>query len=94
LTLLEGRDQQLKDLTMRTDFGFTPAELMVQATGNGEKNRCFEWQAQSLWKGCGVIEAGAMADILIYSKNPLEDITIIEDHETNLKLIMKDGDIL
>lgn len=33
----EGRDQQLKDLTMRTDFGFTSAELMVQATGNGGK---------------------------------------------------------
>jgi imidazolonepropionase-like amidohydrolase len=39
----------------------------------------------------GVIEEGAMADILIYSKNPLEDVSIVEDYENNLKLIIKDG---
>ena len=38
----------------------------------------------------GVIEEGAMAHVLIYSKNPLEDVAIVEDHENNLKLIVKD----
>ena len=39
----------------------------------------------------GVIEEGAMADILIYSANPLEDVAVVADPETNLKLIIKDG---
>ena len=34
-----------------------------------------------------------MADMLIYSKNPLEDVSIIEDYENNLKLIIKDGKV-
>ena len=38
-----------------------------------------------------MIKAGAMADILIYDTNPLEDITIIEDYDNTLDFIMKDG---
>lgn len=41
----------------------------------------------------GVIEEGAMADVLIYSANPLEDVAIVADPETSLKLIIKDGDV-
>jgi imidazolonepropionase-like amidohydrolase len=89
----ESRDQQLKDLTMRLDYDFTSAELMVQATGNGGKTVAMSGKRNPYGK-VGVIEAGAMADMLIYSKNPLEDIKIIEDFETNLKLVIKDGDIV
>ena len=39
----------------------------------------------------GVIEEGAMADILIYSANPLEDVSVVADPETTLKLIIKDA---
>ena len=89
----ELRDQQLKDLTMRLDYGFASAELMVQATGNGGK--CVAMCGKRNPHGkLGCIEKGAMADLLIYSKNPLEDITIVEDFENNLKLIIKDGDIV
>jgi len=89
----ESRDQQLKDLTMRLDYGFTSAELMVQATGNGGKCVAMAGKRNPYGK-VGSIEKGAMADVLIYSKNPLEDIKIIEDFETNLKLVIKDGDIV
>jgi imidazolonepropionase-like amidohydrolase len=34
-----------------------------------------------------------MADILIFSKNFMEDVSIIEDAKNNLKLIMKDGKV-
>ena len=34
-----------------------------------------------------------MADVLIYDKNPLEDVAIVEDHENHLKLIVKDGKV-
>jgi len=34
-----------------------------------------------------------MADVLIYSKNPLDEVVIVEDADNNLKLIMKDGKV-
>ena len=41
----------------------------------------------------GVIEAGALADILVLDGNPLEDISLIADPDANMKLIIKDGRI-
>lgn len=41
----------------------------------------------------GVIETGALADILVLDGNPLEDISLIADPDANMKLIMKDGKI-
>ncbi len=89
LDSLEDRAEQLKDLTIRTKW-FTSAELMVQATGNGGDTVALSGKRNPYGK-LGVIEAGAMADILIYDQNPLEDITIVEDYENNLDFIMKDG---
>jgi imidazolonepropionase-like amidohydrolase len=63
---------------------------MVQATGNGGETVALTGKRNPYGK-LGVIEAGAMADILIYDQNPLEDITIVEDYENNLDFIMKDG---
>ncbi|MBW8639727.1 amidohydrolase family protein [Hoeflea sp. WL0058] len=41
----------------------------------------------------GVIEAGALADLLIVDGNPLDNINLIADPETNFLMIMKDGRI-
>jgi imidazolonepropionase-like amidohydrolase len=41
----------------------------------------------------GVIEEGALADILVINGNPLEDIRLIEDPEKNLAVVMKDGQV-
>jgi imidazolonepropionase-like amidohydrolase len=92
--LLEGLDtrkQQLDDLVLRKKW-FSSAELMVQATGNNGEIVALSGQRNPYGK-LGVIEEGAMADILIYSKNPLKDVAIIADYENNLKLIMKDGKV-
>lgn len=89
LDSLTDRAEQLHDLTIRTKW-FTSAELMVQATGNGGDRVALTGKRNPYGK-LGVIEAGAMADILIYDTNPLEDITIIEDYDNTLDFIMKDG---
>lgn len=92
--LLEGLDtrkQQLRDLSLRKKW-FTSAELMIQATGNNGEIVALSGKRNPYGK-LGVIEEGAMADVLIYSENPLEDVAIVEDHENNLKLIMKDGKV-
>jgi imidazolonepropionase-like amidohydrolase len=39
----------------------------------------------------GVGEEGALADILVLNGNPLENISLIEDPDSNLAVIMKDG---
>ena len=39
----------------------------------------------------GVIEEGALADLLLLDGNPLENIELMTDPENNLMLIMKDG---
>jgi len=41
----------------------------------------------------GVIEEGALADVLLINGNPLEDISILTKPNENLALIMKDGKI-
>lgn len=87
----EGRKDQLKDLGLRKQW-FTSAEIMIQATGNGGKIVAMCGKRNPYGK-VGVIEEGAMADVLIYSENPLEDVSIVEDYENNLKLIIKDGKV-
>jgi imidazolonepropionase-like amidohydrolase len=87
----EQRKLQLKDLTLRTKW-YPSDELMIQATGNGGKTVALCGKRNPYGK-VGVIEENAMADILIYNQNPLKDISIIEDYENNLKLIIKDGKV-
>ncbi|MGB5521012.1 MAG: amidohydrolase family protein [Polyangiales bacterium] len=88
---LDNRAHQLDDLIMRKQW-FSSAELMVQATGSNGELVALSGKRNPYGK-LGVVEEGAMADILIYSKNPLEDVAIIGDYENNLKLIMKDGKV-
>jgi imidazolonepropionase-like amidohydrolase len=41
----------------------------------------------------GVVEEGALADLLLVDGNPLENIKLIEDPAKNFLVIMKDGKI-
>ncbi len=87
----EGRKDQLKDLTLRKPW-FTSAEIMIQATGNA--GDCVALCGKrNIYGKVGVVEEGAMADVLIYDKNPIGDVAIVEDHENHLKLVVKDGKV-
>ena len=39
----------------------------------------------------GVVQEGALADLLLVDGNPLDDIKLIEDPAKNFVVIMKDG---
>jgi imidazolonepropionase-like amidohydrolase len=39
----------------------------------------------------GVVEEGALADLLLVEGNPLENIDLVADPANNFKIIMKDG---
>lgn len=41
----------------------------------------------------GVVEEGALADLLLVDRNPLDNIKLIEDPAKNFLVIMKDGKI-
>ena len=41
----------------------------------------------------GVVEEGALADLLLVDGNPLENIKLVADPEKNFLVIMKDGTI-
>ena len=41
----------------------------------------------------GVVEEGALADLLLVDGNPLETIDLVADPAKNFNLIMKDGKI-
>ena len=41
----------------------------------------------------GVVEEGALADLLLVDGNPIDNIKLIEDPATNFLVIMKDGKI-
>jgi imidazolonepropionase-like amidohydrolase len=86
----EAREVQAKELTVRKKW-FTDPEIMIQATGNAGDALWNLTGKRNPYGKVGVIEEGAMADIIILSKNFMEDVSIIEDAENNLKLIMKDG---
>ena len=40
---------------------------------------------------CGLIEEGALADLLVIEGNPLERIEVLENPHDNLRVIVKDG---
>lgn len=79
-----------EEFTLRTKW-FSNVEILRQATSkNGEilglSNRYNPGKI-------GIIEAGAIADILLVNGDPLEDISILTKPQENLALIMKDGKI-
>ena len=41
----------------------------------------------------GVVEEGALADLLLVDGNPLENIRLVEEPDKNFLVIMKDGKI-
>ncbi|NCF63983.1 MAG: amidohydrolase family protein [Gammaproteobacteria bacterium] len=85
---------QAENLIILESVGFTPLEILKTATSNaaivlgwtGEMN-------QYKYGTLGVIEEGAYADMVLVDGNPLEDITLLRDYDSNFKLIMKDGEI-
>ena len=71
---------------------FSSLEILRQATSiNGELLALSG--PRNGYGRLGVLEAGALADLLIIDGNPLEDIRVLEDPEKNLRLIMKDGSV-
>jgi imidazolonepropionase-like amidohydrolase len=66
-------------------YGYSPAEALICATRNGGLAMRDEGDL-------GTLSVGSLADILLFSGDPLKDVAIVADH-AKLAMVMKDGAI-
>ena len=71
---------------------YTPAEALVMATSTNADLLALSGKRNPYPGKLGVVEQGALADLLLVDGNPLDNINLIAD-PANLKIIMKDGTI-
>jgi imidazolonepropionase-like amidohydrolase len=72
---------------------FTPVEVLRMATSANAELLALSGPRNPYPGKLGVIEEGALADILIVNGDPLQDINLIADPDKNFALIMKDGKV-
>ena len=72
---------------------FTPAETLIMATSTNAELLALSGKRNPYPGKLGVVEEGALADLLLVDGDPIANIKLIEDPEKNLLVIMKDGRI-
>ena len=72
---------------------YTPAEALAMATGTNAELLALSGKRNPYPGKLGVVEEGALADLLLVDGNPIENIKLIEDPAKNFLVIMKDGKI-
>jgi imidazolonepropionase-like amidohydrolase len=70
---------------------FTPAEVLAMATGTNAALLALSGPRNPYPGKLGVVEEGALADLLLVDGNPLADLKLIADPQRNFVLIMKGG---
>ncbi|SKA77713.1 metal-dependent hydrolase family protein [Desulfobaculum bizertense] len=89
---IELKKMQSTEFTNRTKW-FSNAEILRQATSVNGEILALSGPRNPYPGKLGVIEEGALADLLLIQGNPLEDIKLLLNPEENIDLIMKDGTI-
>jgi imidazolonepropionase-like amidohydrolase len=87
--LAERQTSMLSDLTR----WFTPAEALNMATSTNAELLALSGLRNPYPGKLGVVEEGALADLLLVDGDPLTNIELIEDLAKNFVLIMRDGKI-
>lgn len=82
-----------REFLLRTKW-FSPLEIMRQVTSGNGRFLALSGKRAPYTGKLGVIEKGALADILLIRGNPLEDISILTKPQVNIALIMKDGKLV
>jgi imidazolonepropionase-like amidohydrolase len=72
---------------------YTPAQALVMATGTNAQLLAMSGKRSPYPGKLGVVEEGALADLLLVDGNPIADIKLVADPARNFVLIMKDGKI-
>jgi imidazolonepropionase-like amidohydrolase len=72
---------------------YTPAEVLKMATADNAELLALSGPRNPYPGKLGVVEEGALADLLLVDGDPLADIRLIVDPQKNVLVIMKDGRI-
>jgi imidazolonepropionase-like amidohydrolase len=70
---------------------YSPGEALIMATGTNAELLAMCGKRNPYPGKLGVIEEGALADLVLVDGNPIENIKLIEDPAKNFVVIMKDG---
>lgn len=81
--------KMLADLTR----WYTPAEALIMATSVNAELLALSGLRNPYPDKLGVVEEGALADLLLVDGNPLETIALVAEPDKNFLVIMKDGRI-
>jgi imidazolonepropionase-like amidohydrolase len=85
--------QRQGDLLTKLVRWYTPAEALVMATGTNAELLALSGKRNPYPGKLGVVEEGALADLLLVDGDPIANIKLIEDPAKNFLVIMKDGRI-
>src|SRR3984957_5035248 len=86
--------QRQGELLAKPTRWYTPAETLVMATGTNAQLLALSGKRNPYPGKLGVVEQGALADILLVDGDPIAYIKLIEDPAKNFVVIMKDGKIV
>jgi imidazolonepropionase-like amidohydrolase len=78
-------------LLVQMNQWFTPAEVLAMATSAGGELLTLSGPRNPYPGKLGVVEEGALADLLLVDGNPLDDLKLIATPERSFVLIMKGG---
>ncbi len=85
--------EQQGNWLIRLTRWYTPAEALVMATSANAELLSLSGLRNPYPGKLGVVEEGALADLILVDGNPLEHLDLVGDPGKNFKLIMKDGKI-
>jgi imidazolonepropionase-like amidohydrolase len=72
---------------------YTPAEALMLATSTNAELLALSGLRSPYTGKLGVVEEGALADLLLVDGNPLENINLVENPARNFVALMKDGNV-
>jgi imidazolonepropionase-like amidohydrolase len=72
---------------------YTPAEVLVMATSTNAELLALCGKRNPYQGKLGIVEEGALADLLLVDGNPLQNVELIANPGKNFVVIMKDGKI-
>lgn len=70
---------------------YTPAQVLKMATGDNAELLALSGNRSPYPGRLGVVEEGALADLLVVDGDPIADLQLIADPARNFLVIMKDG---
>jgi imidazolonepropionase-like amidohydrolase len=85
--------QRQGELLAKLARWYTPAEALVMATGTNARLLTLSGNRNPYPGKLGIIEQGALADLLLVDGDPLADLKLVEDPAKNFVVIVKDGKI-